>query len=115
MTNMPDDPTQRLLDLIDHPAPDPEVPRNPVLTHHVMERVRREHATARIARTDTRPWILGAVIVSLTALAATSTGVVDDGGLAEAAGLFDEELVLELVIGALIAAVVLAFTWRRTA
>ena len=106
---------QRLLDLIDHPAPDADAPRNPVLTHQVMERVRREHATARMARTDVRPWFLGAALVAIIALAATSTGVVGDGGLAEAAGLFDEELVLELMIGSLIGATALAFAWRRLA
>ncbi len=106
---------QRLFDLIDHPAPDVEPPRNPVLTRQVMERVRQEHGTARVARTDTRPWIFGAVVIALIALAATTTGVVSDGGLAEAADLFDGEQMLELVIGAVIAAAVLAFTWRRLA
>ena len=109
----------RLLQLIDHPEPDADAPRNPVLTHQVMERVRLAHATAhasaRIARPDNRPWILGAVVVAVIALAATSTGVVSDGGLSEAAGLFDGEQILELVIGAVIAATALAFSWRRLA
>lgn len=109
----------RLLHLIDHPAPDADAPRNPVLTHQVMERVRLAHATvhasARVAKADTRPRILSAVVVAVIALAATSTGVVGDGGLGEAVGLFDGEQVLELVIGALIAAAALAFSWRRLA
>lgn len=121
----------RLLHLIDHPAPDVDAPRNPVLTHHVMERVRLTHATAhatahatvhatghasaRIVQPDMGPWILGALVVAIIALAATATGVVSDGGLGEAAGLFDGEQVLELVIGALIAATVLALSGRRLA
>lgn len=105
----------RLLHLIDHPKPDDDASRNPVLTHQVMERVRQVHASARITRPDPRPWILGAVVVAVIALVATSTGVVSDGGLGEAAGLFDAELVLELVIGALIAAAALALSWRRLA
>lgn len=109
----------RLLHLIEHPTPDANAPRNPVLTHQVMERVRLTHATARAsartARPNAQPWILGALVVAVIALAATSTGVVSDGGLAEAAGLFDGEQVLELVIGTLIAAAALAFSWRRLA
>lgn len=105
----------RLLDLIDHPAPDADAPRDPVLTHQVMERVRHAHATARVARPDPRPWILGVVLVALGALAASSSGVVADGGLSEAASLFDGELVLELVIGAVVAAAALALSWRRLA
>ena len=101
--------------LIDHPTPDADAPRNPVLTAQVMERVRRAHATAREARPDHRPWILAALVAALIALAGTTTGVVGDGGLAEAAGLFDGELVLELVVGALIAAAALALSWRRLA
>lgn len=111
----PEPSRQRLLDLIEHPAPDPEAPRNPVLTALVMERVRRAHATTREARPDHRPWILAALVAALIALAGTTTGMVGDGGLAEAAGLFDEELVLELVVGALIAATALALSWRRLA
>ena len=113
----------RLLHLIDHPAPDVDAPRNPVLTHQVMERVRltratahaTAHASARIVQPDMGPWILGALVVAIIALAATATGVVSDGGLGEAAGLFDGEQVLELVIGALIAATVLALSGRRLA
>jgi hypothetical protein len=113
----------RLLHVIDHPQPDADAPRNPVLTHQVMERVRLSHATAhatshasaRITKSETRPWILGAAVVAVIALAATSTGVVSDGGLGEAAGLFDGEQMLELVIGAVIAAAVLALSWRRLA
>jgi hypothetical protein len=105
----------RVLDLIDHPAPDADAPRNPVLTHQVMERVRHAHATARRVKPDARPWILGAAMVALAGLATSFSGVVGDGGLAEAAGLFDGELVLELAIGALIAAGVLALSWRRLA
>lgn len=114
---MHDDPDldRRLLDLLDHPTPDADTPRNPVLTHQVMERVRQAHATAQIPRTDTRPWILAAAVVALIAVGATSSGVVSDGGLVEAAGLFDGELVTELVIGAVIAALVLAWSTRRTA
>ncbi len=83
----------RLLDLLDHPTPDPDTPRNPVLTAQVMERVRHVHVTAQMAKPDARPWVLAAVVVALIALAATTTGVVGDGGLVEAAGLFDGELV----------------------
>ena len=89
-------------------------PRNPVLTQHVMERVRHAAATQRVAVVDRRPWFLAAALVALIALAAPFTGVVSDGGLGEAAHLFDLEQVLELMVGALIAAAVLALSWRRT-
>lgn len=109
----------RLLHLLDHPAPDAEAPLNPVLRQHVMERVRlaheTAHASARVTQPDARPWILGAVVVAVIALVATSTGVVSDGGLGEAAGLFGGEQVLEVVIGAVIAAAALALSWRRLA
>jgi hypothetical protein len=120
MTAMDFDPQQhRLLTLIDHPPQDAEPPRNPVLTHQVMERVRHDHArahaqaTSRAERHDARPWLLGVVLVSVLALLAPSTGVLSDGGLSEAASLFDAELVFELVLGAVIAAGILALSWRR--
>jgi hypothetical protein len=118
MTTMPHAPSpDRLLDFIDHPPQDVDAPRNPVLTHQVMERVRQESAAVRARaqgeHQDARPWILGAVLVSALALVAPSSGVISDGGLSEAANLFDAELVLELVVGAVIAAGVLALTWRR--
>lgn len=106
---------QRLLDLIDHPAQDPDAPHNPVLTAQVMERVRHEHATARVAQADQRPWLLVGVLVALGALATSATDMVGDGGLVEAAGLFDGDLVIELAIGAVIAAGALALSWRRLA
>jgi hypothetical protein len=115
MTAMHDDLDQRLLDLLDHPASDPDAPRNPVLTHQVMERVRQAHTTARMAKPDLWLWLVGAVVVAPRAMSATTTGVVGDGGLGEAAAWFDEELVLELVIGALIGATALALTWWRPA
>ncbi|HEX3134815.1 MAG TPA: hypothetical protein VHX44_14710 [Planctomycetota bacterium] len=118
----------RLLDLLDHPAPDADAPRNPVLAHQVMERVRQAHATAnananataRATSTDSRPWILGAVLVALIAIIAPFTGMIGadgigGGGLGEAANLFDSEQVLELLVGAVIAAAVLALSWRRLA
>lgn len=111
----------RLLTLIDHPPQDAEPPRNPVLTHQVMERVRHDYAqaqasaqaNARAERHDGRPWALGALLVCALALLAPSTGMLSDGGLSEAASLFDAELLLELVIGAVIAAGILALSWRR--
>lgn len=112
---MPDDTDQRLLDLLDHPAPDADTPRNPVLTHQVMERVRHEHATARTPRRDGTAWLLVTALIALGALITSTTGLVGDGGLVEAAGLFDGELVLELVVGAAIAAGALALSWRRLA
>lgn len=114
----------RLLDLIDHPTPDADAPRNPVLTHQVMERVRHAHATAHvsahISTADARPWILGAALVALVALIAPLTGLVgadllESGGLGEAASLFDADAMLELVVGAVIAATALALSWRRLA
>jgi hypothetical protein len=109
----------RLLDLIDHPTPDADAPRNPVLTHQVMERVRlaqqKAHTTARVTTVDSRPWILGAALVALLAIIAPFAGVVGGGGLGEAASLFDGEQVMELVIGAVIAAAALALSWRRLA
>jgi len=114
----------RLLDLIDHPTPDADATRNPVLTHQVMERVRlaqeKAHATARVTTTDSRPWILGAVLVALVALGAPFTGLVgadllESGGLGEAASLFDADALLELAVGAVIAAAALALSWRRLA
>lgn len=110
-----DDDSRRLLDLIDHPAQDADAARNPVLTNQVMERVRREHATARITSHDSRPWLLAATLVALGALATSATGMVGDGGLSEAAGLFDGDLMIELVIGAIIGAAALALSWRRLA
>ena len=112
---MNDPMNQRLTELLDHPTPDADAPRNPVLTQHVMERVRQAHATSQVTHGDTRPWILGAAIVALIILTATSTNMIGDGGLAEAAGLFDVDLVLELVVGAMIAATAMALSWRRTA
>ena len=103
-----------LLHLLDHPTPDADAPRNPVLTHHVMERVRHAAATQRIAVPDRRPWLLAVVLVTVIALAAPFTGMVSDGGLSEAAQLFDFEQVMELTVGALIAGAVLALSWRRT-
>lgn len=107
-----------LLHLLDHPAPDADAPRNPVLTHQVMERVRQVAASQRVAKADHRPWLLGAAVVALLALAAPFAGVVGDGGLGEAASLVDPEQMLELGIGtltaALIAVGVLARSWRRT-
>ncbi len=104
----------QLLHLLDHPTPDADVPRNPVLTHQVMERVRYAAATQRVAVADRRPWFLAAVLVALIALAAPFTGLVSDGGLGEAAQLYDFEQVMELTVGALIAGAVLALSWRRT-
>jgi hypothetical protein len=107
----------RLHQLIDHPAPDPEAPRNPVLTHQVMERVRRAHAAEQAPPPPPRvwPWVLGATLVVLAALGMPTTGLVGDGGMGLAAGLFDRELLLELVVGALLAAALLGATWRRLA
>lgn len=107
----------RVLDLIDHPPHDSDAPRNPVLAHQVMERVRASHAQAQVraraTRQNAQPWILGAVVVSAGALLVPGSDMLGDGGLSEAAGLFDAELVLELVVGAVVAAGVLALTWRR--
>ncbi|MBA3698333.1 MAG: hypothetical protein H0W78_05735 [Planctomycetes bacterium] len=109
----------RLLDLIDHPAPDPDTPRNPVLTHQVMERVRHAHAQAQVTTqapsSDVRPWLMGALLIALIALVTPITGLVSDGGLGEAASLFDGDLIVELVIGSLIAVTALALSWRRLA
>ena len=109
----------RLRDLLDHPTPDVDAPRNPVLTHQVMERVRlaqaKAHASARVTTTDSRPWILGVAVVALLAIVAPFTGMVGDGGLGEAANLFDGEQVVELMVGAVIAAAALALSWRRLA
>lgn len=106
-----------LLRMLDHPPQDAEPPRNPVLTHQVMERVRQSqahaHAQTRDTANDARGWILGSVLVAGLALVVPGTGLLGDGGLSEAASLFDAELVVELVVGAVIAAGVLALTWRR--
>lgn len=51
--------------LIDHPPQDPDVPRNPVLTAQVMERIRATPAPS----TDVRGWwVLAAIVVGLMLL-----------------------------------------------
>lgn len=103
----------RLLDLLDHPAPDADASRNPALTAQVMERVRRAGAP-QPSPANHSVWLWAALTAALTvaALAVPGSGLVTDGGLAGAAGLFSDMLV-ELVVGALIATAVLGATLKR--
>jgi cytosine/uracil/thiamine/allantoin permease len=104
---------QRLRDLLDHPRPDADAARDPALTARVMERVR--HAAApRPAAAGHDAWLWGAAaaIPVAAALAVPGAGLVADGGLGAAAGLFSGRLV-ELAVGALIAATVLGLTRGR--
>lgn len=103
----------RPLDLIDHPVPDADAAHNPVLTARVMERVR--HATApqpSPANHDIWLWCALVASVTLVALAVPGGGLVTDGGLSGAAGLFSG-MAAELVVGALIASAVLGATLVR--
>ena len=102
----------RLLRLIDQPTPDADAPRNPVLTVQVMERVRHAAATAAVPRPSPWPWLAAAATV-LVGIAVPAVGVVGDGGLTEAVGLFSTELLIELALGAVIGAAVLALSLRR--
>lgn len=103
----------RLLVLIDHPAPDPDAAHNPVLTARVMERVRHAGApqpTASMHRIGL--WSAFIMLLTISAITVPSTGAIADGGLASAANLFNGMLV-ELVVGALIAVTVLGITLGR--
>ncbi len=103
----------RLRDLIEHPAADRDAAPNPALTIQVMERVRRAGAP-QPSPAHHGIWLWSALAVALTvvALAVPGTGLVADGGLSGVAGLFSGMLV-ELVVGALIAVTVLGITLSR--
>jgi hypothetical protein len=101
----------RLLDLIDHPAPDADAPPDPRLTRRVMERLRPAPVMAP-ERNRHAAWLAVLVLLAF-ALAAPATGLLGDGGLGEAALLFDAGLLSELVAGAAIAAAAMALGWRR--
>ena len=103
----------RLLDLIEHPAADRDAARNPALTVQVMERVRRAGAPQPTpAHHSIWLWSALAGTMTVAALAVPGTGLVADGGLSGVAGLFSGMLI-ELVVGALIAVTVLGATLNR--
>jgi hypothetical protein len=114
MTAMDQDP---LLHLLDHPPGDADAPRDPVLTRQVMERVQRVHTARASASAGRRPWYLAAAFLAaatLLVLVAPTSGLLSDGGLDEAAGLFDRGALLEVAAGALVAGAALALARRRT-
>ena len=104
----------RLLDLLDHPAPDADAARNPALTAQVMERVRHVGAPQPSpANYSIWLWSALAAVLTLAACTVPGNGLVTDAGLSGAAGLFSG-MAVELVVGALIAAAVLGVTLVRT-
>ena len=102
----------RLLHLIEQPTPDADAPRNSVLTAQIMERVRRDAVTTAQERPTPWPWLAAAATVVIS-IAVPAAGMLGDGGLTEAAGLFNPDLLIELTLGAVIAATVLALSLRR--
>jgi hypothetical protein len=111
-----------LLQLLDHPHPDVDAARNPVLTAQVMTRVADQQLSARISKPVNQPlfpwFIIGAFFLAGIALMpnldlAGVTDVTNDGGLRGAIAFFDPDTLIEIVIGAVIASITLAITWRR--
>ncbi len=107
-----------LWQLLDHPPADVDAPRNPVLTAQVMARI----ADQQISPRSNQPvfhWIIIAVFIlaGVAVMPNTNlTGVNDvtmDGGLSGAVAFFDPDTLIEIVIGAIIASITLALTWRR--
>ena len=111
-----------LLQLLDHPHPDADAPRNPVLTAQVMARVADQQLSARISTPEKTALFLWFIIAAffLVGIAimpnidiAGVTDVTNDGGLRGAVAFFDPDTLIEIVIGAIIASITLAITWRR--
>jgi hypothetical protein len=111
-----------LWQLLDHPHADVDAPRNPVLTAQVMARVTDQHLSERISKpvnVSLFHWIILTAFI-LTGIAvmpnmdmAGANDVTTDGGLSGAMAFFDPDILIEIVIGAMIACITLAITWRR--
>jgi ABC-type Mn2+/Zn2+ transport system permease subunit len=111
-----------LLHLLEHPQPDVDAPRNPVLTAQVMARVADQQLSARITKpvnSQIIPWIIIAafMLVGIAVMPnmdmAGINDVTTDGGLSGAVAFFDPDDLIEIVIGAIIASITLVITWRR--